>query len=187
MKNILLVHGFNGIPKIFLYFEEELKEKGYNVIIPDFPTKADITLDGYLTVFAKYKNYFDENLIVIAHSLGNAMLLKYLCINNLKIKGYISLAGFGEAFTTIGREDLNIAIRGTSISQEEKDKITFLIKNKYSIYSNDDHIVPYYLLENFPKLINSKPLLIPNIGHMGKKSGLESLPEVLDIVETINR
>jgi len=55
MKNILLVHGFNGIPKIFLYFEEELKEKGYNVIIPDFPTKADITLDGYLTVFAKYK------------------------------------------------------------------------------------------------------------------------------------
>jgi len=42
-------------------------------------------------------------------------------------------------------------------------------------------------LENFPKLINAKPLLIPNIGHMGKKSGLETLPEVLDIIESINQ
>ena len=186
MKNILLVHGFNGIPKIFIYFKKELNKKGYNVIIPDFPTRADITLNGYFAVFDKYKEYFNEDLIVIAHSLGNAMLLKYLYNNNLNIKGYISLAGFGESFTTIGREDLNTAIKEVSINKEEKEKIILLIKNKYSIYSNDDHIVPYYLLENFPKLINAKPLLIPNIGHMGKKSGLETLPEVLDIIESIN-
>ena len=170
-KNILLIHGFNGIPKIFLYFKEELNKKGYNIIIPDFPTKSDITLNGYFAVFDKYRDYFDENIIVIAHSLGNAMLLKYLCINNLTIKGYISLAGFGESFITEGREDLNTAIKETTISEEEKEKIVSLIKNKYSIYSNDDHIVPYYLLENFPKLINSKSVLIPNLGHMGTKSG----------------
>jgi len=46
----------NEAKNILLNVSEALKEKGYNVIIPDFPTKADITLDGYLTVFAKYKN-----------------------------------------------------------------------------------------------------------------------------------
>ena len=27
MKNVLLIHGFNGIPKIFEYFKEELEER----------------------------------------------------------------------------------------------------------------------------------------------------------------
>ena len=26
MKNVLLIHGFNGIPKIFEYFKEELEK-----------------------------------------------------------------------------------------------------------------------------------------------------------------
>lgn len=27
-KNILLIHGFNGIPKIFYYFKKELETQG---------------------------------------------------------------------------------------------------------------------------------------------------------------
>ena len=44
MKNVLLIHGFNGIPKIFEYFKIELENKGYNVIMPDFPVREDITI-----------------------------------------------------------------------------------------------------------------------------------------------
>ena len=28
MKDVLLIHGFNGIPKIFNYFKKELENKG---------------------------------------------------------------------------------------------------------------------------------------------------------------
>lgn len=54
MKNVLLIHGFNGIPKIFNYFEEELKNKGENVILPNFPVGEEINLEGYFEVFDKY-------------------------------------------------------------------------------------------------------------------------------------
>ena len=53
MKNVMLIHGFNGIPQIYTYFREKLEEEGYNVIIPTFPTKTDITIDGFFEVFDK--------------------------------------------------------------------------------------------------------------------------------------
>ena len=46
MKNVLLIHGFNGIPKIFDYFKKELENRGYKVIIPDFPIRDEITVEG---------------------------------------------------------------------------------------------------------------------------------------------
>ena len=33
-KIALLVHGYNGVPKIYEYFQKELKRNGYKVIIP---------------------------------------------------------------------------------------------------------------------------------------------------------
>ena len=78
MKNIILIHGYNGIPKIYEYFEEKLKERDYNVIVPKFPTKIDITVDSYFKIFNENRKYFTDNCIVIAHSIGNEMFIKYI-------------------------------------------------------------------------------------------------------------
>ena len=78
MKNVLLIHGFNGIPKIFEYFKEELEKKDYSVIIPNFPIREEITVDSYLVILDNYKDIFNENLIVVAHSIGNTMFVKYI-------------------------------------------------------------------------------------------------------------
>lgn len=185
MKNVMLIHGYNGIPKIYTYFKERFEEKGYNVIIPNFPTKTDITINSFFEVLDKYKKYFNSELIVIAHSLGNAMVLKYISKNYLEIGLYISLAGFGTSFITEGRDDLNSVIAPITINLKEAEDVINLVKNRYSIYSNDDHIVPFSILEKFPKMIASKSILIEEIGHMGKKSGLESLPQVIDIVDNV--
>lgn len=182
MKKVLLIHGFNGIPKIFLYFKSTLELKGYDVIIPDFPTREKITLNSYFDVFDKYKNIMNDELIVIAHSIGNIMFIKYIAQNNIKIAKYISLAGFAEPFYVEGKDVLNKVIKPLHISTEEKNKVKFLINEKYSIYSDNDHIVPLDLLESYCNVINSKPIFIPGIGHMGKKSCLEKLPEVIDLV-----
>ncbi len=54
MKNVLLVHGFNGIPKIFEYFKRELEKENYNVILPEFPVREEITVERYFEIFDKY-------------------------------------------------------------------------------------------------------------------------------------
>ena len=181
-KNILLIHGFNGIPKIFNYFKNELEKQGYNVIIPEFPVREEININAYFKIFNMYKEIINENLIVIAHSLGNSMFIKYICKNNLKVGLYISLAGFADAFYVEGKYVLNKVIEPLTIKNEEKNKIVNLINGKYSIYSDNDHIVPFKILKEFSLAIDSIPIFIPGIGHMGKKIGLEELPEVIDLI-----
>lgn len=185
MKNIMLIHGYNGIPLIFSYFKEELEKRGYNVIIPEFPTKTDITIKGFFEVFDRYKEYFNDELIVVAHSIGNPMVVKYISENNLNIRLYISLAGFGRPFITEGREDLNSVISLIQINESEKGEFINLVKNRYSIYSNNDHIVPLELLKEFSSDIHSESIFIEGIGHMGRKSGLEKLPKVVEIIDNI--
>lgn len=182
---IFLVHGYNGIPKIFNYFKNALEEDGYEVVIPSFPTQTDISRDGYFAVFDKYENKINEKTIIIAHSLGNIMTLKYLFANNISVRGYISLAGFGEPFVSEGRDDLNSIIAPLRLTDEELVKMPILIGKAYSIYSDNDHVVPFDILKKYPKIIGARDWLIPGIGHMGSKSGLEELPEVIDIVKGI--
>lgn len=185
-KNVLLIHGFNGIPKIFYYFQEELEAQGYNVIIPNFTVREEINISAYFKVFDMYRNIMNEDLIVVAHSIGNPIFIKYICKNNMNIGLYISLAGFAEPFYVEGKDVLNQVIKLLKISDEEKSKNVNLINEKYSIYSDNDHIVPFKILEEYSSVIDSKPVLISGIGHMGKKIGLEELPEVIKIIQESN-
>ncbi|MBR2704404.1 MAG: alpha/beta hydrolase [Clostridia bacterium] len=182
MKNVLLVHGFNGIPQIFNYFKKELENLGYNVLMPEFPVREEITVEEYFSIFDKYNNYFNEDLIVIAHSIGNPMFIKYISKYNLKVGKYISLAGFSKDFYNEGKDTLNEKVKLTILDNKEKEYIKANIDEKYSIYSDSDHLVPINVLEDFCKEIDSVPMPIEGIGHMGKKSGLDKLPIVVDLI-----
>ncbi len=186
LKNVLLIHGFNGIPKIFEYFKEELEKEEYNVIIPEFPVRENITIEGYFKVFEKYKEYFNEDLIVIAHSIGNPMFIKYISKYGLKVGKYISLAGFSKDFFNEGKDVLNEKVKLTILTENELNDAKILINKKYSIYSDSDHLVPFELLEQYCKDIDSISIPMKDIGHMGKKSGLEKLPIVVNIITDKN-
>ena len=104
---------------------------------------------------------------------------------------YISLAGFAERFEREEKEDLNRAIKEFLVSEKEIEIFRKLISKKYSIYIDNDHIVPFEVLENYPQIIGAKPILIKGmlikgIGHMGKKSGLETIPEVVKLIDINN-
>ena len=182
MKNVLLIHGFNGIPILFEYFKNELEEKGFNVITPNFPEREEITIEGYFSILDKYKDIFNNDLTVIAHSIGNPIFIKYISKNKYKIDKYISLAGFSKDFYNEGKDVLNEKVKLTVLNKAELEDAVNLTTTRYSIYSKDDHLVPYSILKEFSEEIKSKAISIDGIGHMGKKSGLEELPEVIDIV-----
>lgn len=169
MKNVLLIHGFNGIPKIFQYFKEELEKSDYNVIMPEFPVREEITVEGYFEILDKYKEIFNENLIVVAHSIGNPMFIKYISKNGLKVGKYISLAGFSKDFFNEGKDVLNEKVKLTILTDKELNDAKTMINEKYSIYSDSDHLVPFELLEQYCKDINSAAIPMKDIGHMGKK------------------
>ena len=69
---------------------------------------------------------------------------------------------------------------------KKKSKNVNLINEKYSIYSDNNHIEPFKILEKYPSVVESNPVFISGIGHMGKKIGLEELPEVIKIIQESN-
>lgn len=185
MKNVFLIHGYNGIPKIYEWLEKELKRLQYNVIIPEFPSREGVVYQEWKNIFNKYKGYINNDSIVVAHSIGNEFILRYFNENDINIQLYISLAGFSEYFECENKEDLNRACKDFLVSESELENFRKRCDKKYSIYSDNDHIVPFNILERYPKSIGAVPILIKNIGHMGKKSGLEEIPKVIEIIKQI--
>lgn len=182
MKTVFLIHGYNGIPPIFTWLEEELAKRGYQVIIPEFPNREKIDFNSWIKTLDLYKDKFDENTIIIAHSIGNSFALRYININNIHLKLFISLAGFCEKFKVSGNVNLSNAI-SEFCDTNEIIKAKENIDKMYAIYSNTDHIVPINILKSFVKRLSAEVILLENVGHMGAKSGIKQLPKVLEIIE----
>ena len=181
--NIILIHGFNGIPKVYNWLQEELTKKNYNVIIPEFPPREKCKYDSWSKILDKYKTEFNDKTIVIAHSIGNEFFMKYCYNNKIKVKMYISLAGFAEYFECEGKDVLNSVLKDFLVGEIEIEYFKKIEIEKYSIYSNNDHIVPLNVLKKYPIEINAKPIFIEGIGHMGKKSGITRIDEIIKIIE----
>ena len=58
-----------------------------------------------------------------------------------------------------------------------------VIKYRYSIYSNNDPISSLQEFEYYADRFHFKKVFIPNVGHLGPKSGVTELPEVLEIIK----
>lgn len=180
-KKVLLVHGYNGVPEIFKTFKKQLEDYGCEVELPDFPVREDISVEGYFAVFDQYPEFFGEDCSVIAHSIGNGMLLKYLAATGKGLNRFISLAGFTRPFVVEGKDVLNEKVGLIDLNTQELRHARESITESFCIFSNDDHIVPYQTLQDFPKQINGEPILIENIGHMGHKAGVTNIPGVAEL------
>lgn len=183
MKKVLLIHGYNGIPTIFEWLKDELEKMDYTVIMPVLPVQENVRYNIWKQEFNKYNYDLDQEIVVIAHSIGNSFVIKYLNESNLNITLYIGLAGFSDPFITPGKKDLDNAVKDLATSIEEINNFKNKVSIKYCIYSNDDYVVPFEVLKKHIRNINGIDYLIPGIGHMGKQSNLESLPQVLDIIK----
>ncbi len=183
MKKVLLLHGYNGIPKIFHWLKQELEKMQYMVIMPSLPKQEGVRYDIWKEEMEKLKNELQGQLIVVAHSCGNSFIIKYLQESNLDIKLYIGLAGFSDVYKIEGREDLYEAVKSVVPTQEELENFKQKVKKRYCIYSNNDHIVPFEILQKHAENVAGIGQMIPNIGHMGKKSNLQNIPKVIEIIK----
>ncbi len=189
MKNVFLIHSYNGdteysfAPSIKKLCEEN--KIGY--FFPRFPVRWEAIYEGWEKVLNEYvsNGIFNEETIVIAHSLGTHFILKYLARNNIKINTYVSVAGFS---SYEGRKDLAEVINRFHPSEEEFAKCKMLINNIYSIYSDNDEISPIEKLELYADKLGANKILIKGAGHFNPISKVTEIKELNKIVvDTINK
>ena len=169
MKTAFIIHGFNGDTTYTFgpHLKSELEKINYNVIMPHFPIRADATYSGWSSILDEYKELFDENTIVVCHSIGNPFIIKYISENNLKAKLYVSVAGFCKLFKVPDREDLNKAFVDFEVKQNNIDYCKKHIQYRYSLYSDNDHLIPFDILEDFIDNLESNPIFISGVRTYG--------------------
>ncbi len=93
--NFVLLHGYNGSVKkdFFPYLKTELEKRGKKVSAKDLPNTSDPNVAEQVEFVLK-NNHFDENTVLVGHSLGTIISLKVLEKIQKPIKKLVLAGGF---------------------------------------------------------------------------------------------
>ena len=183
MKNVMMIHSYNGDTRdsIAPYVEDFCRKHRIDYCFPEFPIRAQAEYPAWEAVMdrAVLRHGLDGNSIVIAHSLGTQFAVKYLARRNIRIRAYISVAGFVDF---AGREDLKAIVGRFAPTDDEFAKCRGLIAERYSIYSDNDKMNPIENLEAYADRLSAEKILIPGGNHFDPQSPILHLTQIEDII-----
>ncbi len=143
---------------------------------PEMPNTKTPKLDEWLQTLTALEP--DEDTVLIGHSLGNTLILKYLENPAAQIKGAILVAAwdwlmeelreFHETFFTTGFDYPKIKAKNLSLTV---------------VNSTTDPWIDFEKSKALAVKINGEFIAIPNAGHFMAKDGYTEFPELIQIIE----
>lgn len=198
MQQIVIIHGGETYDTYEAYIEglkgmsvslEDLSKKGwrsrlqenlddgFQVLSPRMPNPLNAKYLEWKIWFEKYLPLFDENLILVGHSLGGIFLAKYLSEETVPktIRATLLVAppfGNSDAYSLA---DFTL---GGSLALLEKQG-----GDIHLFHSEDDPVVPFSDLARYQALLPHAHIhTFPDRGHF---SG-EAFPEILEIIRKLS-
>ena len=183
MKNVFVIHSYNADTEYSFApsIEKLCRDNNINYYFPRFPIREEATYEKWEDIFNEYleKGFLNSDSIVISHSLGTQFIPKYLAENNVKIKAYISVAGFLESESIPSIKEVIDRFKPTF---EEYNKCKDLIDNIYSVYSDNDEISSLSNLEDYANILSAKKIFIKGGGHFNPESKVTEIKEINKII-----
>lgn len=181
MKNIFIIHGAFGSPEEnwIPWLQSELEGRGYSVTVPVFPTPEGQNYANWMRVIESYLSNFDEETVLLGHSIGATFALSILEKLEIKIKKTILVSGFLGSLDNKEFEAVNHTI-------SEKDFLWGKINQsskEFSIFHGDnDPYVPTNKATELGLLLDTEPIIIPEGGHLNEDAGFRKFPQLLKII-----
>ena len=177
MTNVFIFHGTGGYPEEnwFPWLKRKLEELNCKVIVPKFPTPKSQTLENWFKIFGNFKKYYNEDTILVGHSLGGAFLLRVLEKENIKIKAAFIVAAPVGVLPIKNYDSDKMFLENFEFDWK---KIKSHCRQFFIFHSDND---PYVSLGNGEKLskeLNTKLILIPNAGHFNSSAGYKTFDEL---------
>ena len=197
-KQIIAIHGGDTFETYEQYLEflknfpidfERLKKRGwkdslgeklgsdFDVFIPRMPNSLNAKYPEWKIWIEKLIPFFDEEIILLGHSLGGTFIVKYLSENTLpkKIKATFLVAACYDGDNSeysLGSFKLPEAIEGF---KKQAGKV-FLYQSK------DDDLVPFADFEKYKiALPEASARVFENRGHFGQ----EDFPEIVTDIKSL--
>lgn len=185
MKNAMIIHGTEGHPKEnwFPWLKQELEKMECNVLVPQFPSPPiiPVKIAEWFDVLNNYKQYVNEDTILIGHSLGGVFTLRILEKLDHPVKAAIFVG------TPIGVRPILNYDRDNSFSGFSFDWESIITKAHYfEVFQSDND--PYVSMENGEQLaknLNVALNFVPNAGHFNTKAGYTKFDLLLEKLKPI--
>jgi len=173
MKNVILVHSYNGDTRDSFapFIEKKCVEHNIPFHMPSFPVRSEASFEKWKDVMDRYE--ITEETVIIAHSLGTLFVPKYAAEKNISFDTYISVAGY---LHYQGREDLEILNRQFEPDMKDFEKCRELIQHRYSVFSDYDRMNPEERLRAYAEALGSETVIVKGAGHFDPSSGVREIP-----------
>jgi hypothetical protein len=181
-KTAIIIHGWDGNPNIgwFVWLENELKKKGFNVIKPIMPNPAYPKIKPWVKKISEIAKNSNNDTIIIGHSIGCQAIIRYLETPEAK---KFSKVIFVAPWLTL----MDAAIDETESYEIAKPwletkidfkKVKFKMKKSTAIFSTNDPFVSIRNKDKFKKELGSKIIIQKNKGHF-EEGKTEKIPILL--------
>ena len=187
MKKIFILHSLNGdtLKMWGKHVKKTFEAKGIDVIMPEFPIRAESSYEKFENILEYYINSgeLNNNSIVVAHSIGNAYFVRFCKEKKYEPKSYIAVAPGAVYEYPSNRTDYTVSVKKQAYVKEDAFEYMRNVKtDKYCLYSDEDN----NNLEKFTRFIedtNSKGIYLKGYNHF---DGYHSIEEVPVLIELIN-
>lgn len=186
---VLLIHGLSGDrnDNWFPWVKPLLEAKGYDVLIPDLPNSQNPTLEEWTNALSKLGITKEDNLSIIAHSLGGPTAVEFIRENKVNVKKLILVAPVGKeigpanwkALTSGGYAFVKPILQRFSKANEYVPEIAEMIEQTVLYLSDNDPYIPVSVAKSFAAL-SPKMQVLKNHGHFNAGAGVLEFPTILD-------
>lgn len=187
MKNVLILHGAenNSQGNWFPWLKQELEKKGYKAWAPDLPNSSVPVLKDWMdTIFSNNEWKFDEDSVIIGHSMGGTLTLRILekLPDDVRIAKAVLVATPVELGT---KPETFPYKRDLVTSPFNWDKIKKSAKEFYFIHSdNDQYECGIDQGEILKKNLGGELIIKPGEAHFNLEKGPEykKFPLLLELI-----
>ncbi len=162
------------------WLADKLREKGMEVIAPDFPDTENPSLEKWLATVREHVKEFDEDWILVAHSLGCPTILRLLETfgEEEKVRAAILVAAFAK--------DLGIPeIKNFVAKKFDWEKIKRKCDRFIVINSDNDPFIKLSEGERVANLLRGELIVAHGAGHINEGAGYTKYERLLEIIEKL--
>ena len=189
VPNIFILHSLNGdtLKMWGQNVKEEFGAKDMDVILPEFPIRAESKYEKFDEILSFYldKKQLNKNTIIIAHSIGNAYFIRFCKEHNYVPKAFISVAPGAVYEYPMARTDYIVEVaKQAYVKQDALDYVKNMNSIKYCLYSdeNDNN------KEKFDRFIsdtNSDGIYLQYYNHFDGYHRIYKIPELNELINKI--
>lgn len=182
-KRVYLIHGWGGRPEggFRQWLKRDIEAHDFEVEVPAMPDTNHPRIESWLSHLQETINSPDQNTIIVGHSLGGNIALRYVeqIPEGVVIDKLILVAPAINKINKLSDEEKAIFKRWQE-TPFDFDKIKRSAKEIIAYFSDDDRWIPLETGKIIKEKLGGKVIVIPGKGHFGDDDGVTEFVELRD-------